>query len=142
MSSGSTLARKSNRRMKEPGSDLLEDLLGEQLLEVDGRLDLADAAVGRDDLVAAAGAVAHVLLADQPLGLDRGDRVLLQLDLAVQPEDDPRLVVGQPDRLDPPDLHPGDLDGRAGLQPAYRGKVHRDDVAGAAQERHAPELDR
>src|SRR5687768_1667974 len=63
--------------------DLAEDVLGQQLFEVHGRLHLADASVGLDELVRAARADADVLLADEPLGLDGRDGVFLQLDAGV-----------------------------------------------------------
>src|SRR5882672_735911 len=63
-------------------SDLAEDVFRQQLFEVYGRFHLADLAAGRDDLVRAARADPYVLLADQTLGLDRRDRVFLQLHVA------------------------------------------------------------
>src|SRR5262249_11903958 len=104
--------------------DLSENVLRQELFEVDGRLDLAETPVGRGALVGSAGADAHVLLADQPLGLDRGDRVLLELDVTLDAEHHPRLIVGEPDRLDATDLDAGDLDGRPRLQTSHRRKLH------------------
>src|SRR3984893_13323939 len=121
---------------------LAEDVLGEQLLDVDRRLDLADPAVGRDDLVGAAGADADVALADQALGLDRGDRVVLQLHPGLDHHDHVGLVVLQHDAVDPAHLHPRDLDGGAGLEPAHGGKVRAHHVAPVGDEMDAAVLDR
>src|SRR5262249_1463502 len=82
---------------------LSEDVLGDQVFEVDRRLDLPDAAVGGDELFRASRADPDVLLPDQTLGLDRGDRVVLELHVAVQPEHHAGLIVGEPDRLDAAD---------------------------------------
>src|SRR6266436_2726949 len=123
-------------------SHLAEDVLRQQLLEVHGRLHLADLAAGRDDLVRAARTDPHVLLADQTLGLDRRDRVLLQLDALLHAQDHARLVVVEADRVHPADLDPCDLDRRAGLEPAHGREIHGHLVAAGAQERHAPQLDR
>src|SRR5574341_424246 len=121
--------------------DLPEDVLGEELLEVDGRFDLPDPAVRWDDLLRAARADAQVFLADEPFRLDRGDGIVLQLHARVDPERHARLIVGETDRLDAPDLDPGDLDGRSGLEPAHRGEIGRDAVPGGSEERDPPELD-
>src|SRR5712664_2515252 len=91
-------------------SHLAEDVLRQEFLEVHGRLHLADLAAGRDDLVRAARTDPHVLLADQTLGLDRRDRVLLQLDALLHAQDHARLVVVEADRVHPADLDPCDLD--------------------------------
>src|SRR6266478_7500541 len=123
-------------------SDLSEDVLRQEFLEVHGRLHLADLAAGRDDLVRAARTDPHVLLADQTLGLDRRDRVLLQLDALLHAQDHARLVVVEADRVHPTDLDPRDLDRRAGLEPAHGREIHGHPVAPGAQERHAPQLDR
>src|SRR6267143_2698046 len=123
-------------------SHLAEDVLRQQLLEVHGRLHLADLSAGRDDLVRAARTDPHVLLADQTLGLDRRDRVLLQLDALLHAQDHARLVVVEADRVHPADLDPCDLDRRAGLEPAHGREIHGYLVAAGAQERHAPQLDR
>src|SRR4030095_11026865 len=98
-----------------PALHLAEYILRQQLFEVDGGLDLADLAVRPADLVGAPWAEADVFLADQPLRLDRRDRVLLQLDARLHLQGDPSLVVGQADRLDPPHLDTRDLHTRAGL---------------------------
>src|SRR5215510_291004 len=118
-SAASTSARASQVIQGPPALDFAEYILRQQLLEVDGRLDLADLSVRPDDLVRAARADPDVLLADQSLGLDRRDRVFLELDARLHPQGDPGLVVGQADRLHPPDLDAGDLHGRAGLEPAH-----------------------
>src|SRR5438876_766315 len=110
------------------------------LAEVEGRLDLSDPATGRDDLLGPARADAHVLLPDQPLRLDRRDRVLLQLDPSTDPEGHERLVVLQADVLDAPDLDARDLHRRAGLQPADRRELGEDRIATAAEERNASEF--
>src|SRR5712664_1073944 len=123
-------------------SHLAEDVLRQEFLEVHGRLHLADLAAGRDDLVRAARTDPHVLLADQTLGLDRRDRVLLQLDALLHAQDHARLVVVEADRVHPADLDPCDLDRRAGLEPAHGREIHGHLVAAGAQERHAPQLDR
>src|SRR5882672_9430093 len=141
-STASTSARASQVIEGPPALHLAEDILRQQLLEIDGRLDLTDLAVRPDDLVRAPRADADVLLADQPLCLDRGDRVLLELDARLHPEGDPGLVVGQADRLDPADLDPRDLHARAGFEPAHRRKVDGHVVALAAQERDLTEADR
>src|SRR3989441_3542473 len=120
--------------------DLAEDVFRQQLLEVDGRLDLSDSATGRDDLLGPARADAHVLLPDQSLRLDRRDRVLLQLDPSTDPEGHERLVVLQADALDAPDLDARDLHRRAGLQPADRRELGKDRIAAAAEERNASEF--
>src|SRR5262245_42726914 len=98
---------------------LAEYVLGQQLFEIDGRLDLPELAVRGNDLLGAARADADVLLTDQALGLDRRDRVLLELDPCVHAERDAGLVVGQPDRHDAADLDPRDLHGRARLEPPH-----------------------
>src|SRR2546421_12975889 len=85
-------------------SHLAEDVLRQQLLEIHGRLHLADLSAGRDDLVRAARTDPHVLLADQTLGLDRRDRVLLQLDAGLHAQDHARLVVVEAERVHPTDL--------------------------------------
>src|SRR3984893_5510330 len=121
---------------------LAEDVLGEQLLDVDRRLDLADPAVGRDDLVGAARADADVALADQALGLDGGDRVVLQLHPGLDHHDHVGLVVLQHDAIHPAHLDPRDLDGRARLEPAHGGEVRAHHVAPVAQEIDAAELHR
>src|SRR5438094_3911242 len=121
---------------------LAEDVFRQQLFEIDGRLDLTDLAVRPDELVRTARADADVFFADQPLRLDRRDRILLELDTLLHPEGDPGLVVGQADRLDPPDFDARDLHGGAGLEPAYRREVDGHDIAAAAQERDLPEADR
>src|SRR3989441_5795981 len=120
--------------------DLAEDVFRQQLLEVDGRLDLPDPATGRDDLLGPARADAHVLLPDQPLRLDRRHRVLLQLDPSTDPEGHERLVVLQADALDAPDLDARDLHRRAGLQPADRRELGEDRITAAAEERNASEF--
>src|SRR6267143_2023370 len=123
-------------------SHLAEDVLRQQLLEVHGRLHLADLAAGLDDLVRAARTDPHVLLADQTLGLDRRDRVFLQLHVLVHPQLDAGLVVVEADRIYPADLDARDLDRRAGLQPAHGREVHQHHVAPPAQERHPAQLNR
>src|SRR3990167_6858953 len=122
--------------------DLPKDVLGQQLLEIDRRLDLADPAAGRDDLLPASPTYPYVLLTDQPLGLDRRDRVVLELDVPDHAQRHARLVVGQPDRFDAPDLDARDLDGGAGLEPADRRKVDRDHVPAAAEEGNPSESNR
>src|SRR5882762_3760055 len=123
-------------------SHLAEDVLRQQLLEVHGRLHLADLAAGLDDLVRAARTDPHVLLADQTLGLDRRDRVFLQLHALVHAQLDARLVVVEADRVHPADLDARDLDRRAGLQPPDGREIHHHHVAPPAQERHPAELNR
>src|SRR5207249_5379581 len=83
---------------------------------------------------------AHVFLPDQPLRLDRRDRILLQLDPSTDPEGHERLVVLQADVLDAPDLDARDLHRRAGLQPADRRELGEDRIATAAEERNASEF--
>ena len=51
------------------GLHLAEDVLRDQLLDVDGRLDLGEAPAGGHELVRAAGADLDELLADEPLVL-------------------------------------------------------------------------
>jgi hypothetical protein len=79
---------------------------------------------------------ADVLVADQPPGADGRDRVLLQRDVLPDLHPDDRLVIPDVDGPDRPDLHPGDLDPRPGLQPLHRAehRLHRDLVP-------APDLD-
>src|SRR4029453_14113205 len=79
---------------------------------------------------------------DEPLGLDGRDRVFLQLDLRLDHHDHLSLVVLQLDAVDPADLDSRDLDGGADLEPAHRRELGVDHVALAAEEVHAPELDR
>src|SRR5262245_8469131 len=121
--------------------DFPEHVLGDELLEIHRGFDLPDAPTGLDELFRGSWTDANEFLADEPLRLDRGDRVFLQLNIRVQPEHDVRLVVVEPDRFHPPDLDPGDLHARPRLQPAHRGKVSRDQIAAAAQQRNAPKLD-
>src|SRR3989440_1581793 len=123
-------------------SHLAEDVFRQQLFEVDGRLHVADLSTGRNELLGAAGADPHVLLADETLGLDRRDRVFLQLDALVHAQLHARLIVVETDRVHAPDLDARDLHGRAGLDPTHRGKVYRHHVAAAAEKRHPAELDR
>src|SRR6266850_3173756 len=123
-------------------SHLAEDVFRQQLLEVYGRLHLADLAAWLNDLVRAARTDPHVLLADQTLGLDRRDRVFLQLHALVHAQLDARLVVVEADRVHPADLDARDLDRRAGLQPPDGREVHHHHVAPPAQERHPAELNR
>src|SRR2546428_7685519 len=123
-------------------SHLAEDVFRQQLFEVYGRFHLADLAAGLDDLVRAPWADPHVLLADQTLGLDRRDRVFLQLHAVPHAQQHARLVVVEPDRVHAADFHAGDLDRRAGLEPAHGREVHRDHVAPPAQERYPAQLDR
>src|SRR2546422_1273823 len=78
--------------------DLAEDVLGQQLLEVDRRFDLMDPPAARDDLLRSARTDTQVLFPDQPLRLDRRDRVVLQLDPRIDPEGHERLIVFQGDR--------------------------------------------
>src|SRR5713101_7010085 len=123
-------------------SHLAEDVLREQLLEIDGGLDLADTSIGGNDLLRAARADADVPLTDQPLGLDRGDRILLDLHAPVEAEHHPRLIVHEADRLDTADRHPGNLHARAGLEPPDCGKVDRDQIPRAPEERNPSESNR
>src|SRR5947209_978313 len=123
-------------------SHFAEDVLRQQLLEVHGGLHLADLSAGRNNLIRTARTDPHVLLADQTLGLDRRDRVLLQLDALLHAQGHARLIVVEADRVHPADLDPRDLDRRAGLEPAHGREIHGHLVAPGAQERHAPQLDR
>src|SRR5205085_4295344 len=75
-------------------------------------------------------------------GLDRRDRVFLQLDARVHAQLHARLIVVETDRLHAPDLDARDLHGRAGLEPTHRRKVYRHHVAAAPEKRHPAELDR
>src|SRR5262245_39447046 len=98
-----------------PTSHLPEDVLGQELLEVDRGLHFPDPPVGRNQLLRPARADADVALADQPLGLDGGDRIVLELDVGANGHADLRLVfLAQVDRVHAPDLDAGDLDRRAG----------------------------
>src|SRR5919204_2114346 len=72
-------------------SHLAENVFRQQLFEVDGRFHVADLSARRNELVGAAGADPYVLLADQTLGLDRRDRVFLELDALVHAQLHPRL---------------------------------------------------
>src|SRR3989441_8819452 len=92
-----------------------EHVLGDELLEIDRRFHLADAPARLDELLRRSRTDADEFLADEPLRLDRCDRVFLQLNIRVQPQHDVRLVVVQSDRLHAPDLDPGDLDAGPGL---------------------------
>src|SRR5439155_27292386 len=80
-------------------SNLAEDVFRQQLLEIDRWLHFTNLSVRRNDLVRAARADANVLLADQALGLDRRDRVLLELDGGLEPQHDAGLIIRQSDRL-------------------------------------------
>src|SRR5438094_9367025 len=126
-------AQRPRRDVNDVLLDLAEDVFRQQLLEVDGRLDLSDPATGRDDLLGPARADAHVFLPDQPLRLDRRDRILLQLDPSTDPEGHERLVVLQADVLDAPDLDARDLHRRAGLHAAHRRKVGKGRMGAAAE---------
>src|SRR5207253_11426468 len=128
-------------RMRSP-LDFAEDILREQLLEIDGRLGLADPAVRSDDPLRTAGADADVLLADQTLRLDRGDGVLWQLDAPIDDEHHLGLVVHEADLVDAPDLDPRDLHARTDLQAADRGEIRDDRVAATAEELDAAEFNR
>src|SRR5688500_8071014 len=99
--SASATTRTTRRRsdFMDASLHLAEDVLRQQLLEVHRRLDLPDTPAGLDELVGAAGADAHEFLADQALGLDGRDRILLQLDVPLNTEGGARLVIGQTDRL-------------------------------------------
>src|SRR2546428_230702 len=121
---------------------LPEDVLREELFEVYRSFDLPDATIRRDELVGAPRADAHELLADQALRLDGRDRVLLQLHVLLEAKDHAGLIIGQPDRLHPADLHSGDLDAGPGLEAAYRWKIHGDLVARAPEERNSTEFNR
>src|SRR5207245_1189280 len=121
---------------------LAEDIFRQQLREVYRCLDLTDLSVWSDDLVRAALDGPDVLLADQALRLDRGDRVFLELDVFLHSERDASLVVVETDRLDPPDLDARDLHGRAGLEPAHRREVGGHDIPATAQEPHQTHADR
>src|SRR5262249_7276174 len=76
--------------MRSP-SHFAKDILREELLEAHGRFDLADAPAGRDDLLRSARADPHELLADQTLGLDGGDGVLLKLHVPIEAQHHARL---------------------------------------------------
>src|SRR5262245_47567289 len=127
--------------MRSP-SYFAEDIFREELLEVHRSFDLADAPTRRNDLLRAARAVPYELLADQTLGLDGGDGVLLKLHVTVEAKHHARLIVRQSDRFHAPDLDARDLHAGARLEAAHRGEVHRDDIAGAAEERDASEFNR
>src|SRR5437879_10324737 len=122
--------------------DLAEDVLGQQLLEVDRRFDLSDPPAGGDELLRSARTDTQVLFPDQPLRLDRRDRVVLQLDPRIDPEGHERLIVFQGDGLHAPDLDARDLHRRAGLQPPDRRKLGGDHVAAPTEERNASEVNR
>src|SRR5438128_2990703 len=122
--------------------DLAENVLGQKLLEVDRRFDLSDPPAGLDDLLRSPRTDTQVLLPDQPLRLDRRDRVVLQLDPRIDPEGYERLIVPQCDGLYAPDLDARDLHRRAGLQPADRRELGGDHVAAPAEERNVSELNR
>src|SRR5262249_12203536 len=123
------------RSSTPPALHLAEDVFRQQLLEIDGRLNLTDLTPGADGLVRAARADPIVLRAAHPFRFDRRDRVLLELDARLQPQGDPRLIVGQRDRLPPADLDARDLHIGTRLEPADRGEVDCDSVAAAPQER-------
>src|SRR5262245_13094199 len=107
---------------------LAEYILGDQLLQIDGRFDLGEPPASRHKLVRASRTDLDEPLADQTLGLDRDDRVRLELDAVVDPERDPRLVILEAYRLDAADRDAGDLDGGPGLEAAHRREVREDDV--------------
>src|SRR2546428_967822 len=140
-----TASPSATRRRGDVIDDLLhlpEDVLREELFEVYRSFDLPDATIRRDELVGAPRADAHELLADQALRLDGRDRVLLQLHVLLEAKDHAGLIIGQPDRLHPADLHSGDLDAGPGLEAAYRWKIHGDLVARAPEERNSTEFNR
>src|ERR671936_369401 len=112
-------------------SHLAEDVFGQQLFEIDRRFDVADLPAGGNELVGPPRTDPHVLLADEPLCLDRRDRVFLQLDALVHAQLHARLIVVEPDGLHAPDLDARDLHGGAGLEPTHRRKVYRHHVAPA-----------
>src|SRR3989442_14851574 len=107
-----TASATAKRRRSDVIDGLLhlpEDVLREELFEVYRSFDLPDATIRRDELVGAPRADAHELLADQGLGLDGRDRVLLQLHVLLQAKGRPGLIIGQPAPLHPADPHSGDL---------------------------------
>src|SRR5215475_4184610 len=120
---------------------LAEDVLGKQLLEIDGRLHLGDLAVGRDDLVRSTRADLDEFLADEPLRLDGGDGVLGQLDAVLDGHRHPGLEIVQVDAGDVSYLHAGDLDGCTGLEPARGREVRVHRIAAATPEVDLPEPD-
>src|SRR5215470_6403490 len=125
----------------DPASHLAENVFRQQLLEVDGRLHLPNLAARLNDLVRSPRADPHIFFADQPLRLDRRDRVFLESDAFVDTQHHASLVIVEADRLHPPDLHARDLNRRAGLETAHGRKVDRHHIAPAAEERHPAELD-
>src|SRR5437867_5858090 len=135
----------ASARAKRAIGDLLalhlaEDVLGQQLLEIHRRLDFTDLAVRGNDLLGPARADPYVLFPDQPLRLDRRDRVFLKLDPGLDAKRDAGLVVRQADRLDAADLDPRDLHGRPGLQAPHRREIDGHRIAAAAETRDVPGL--
>src|SRR5262249_58496358 len=104
-----------------------------------GRALLCEFSVGFIYAVGPRGVDLENLRADEPAGLDGGDRVLRELDAVPDRHDDVRLVVGQLDRRDAADLHPGDLDARAVLETAGRREVRCHGIALASEEVDLPE---
>ncbi len=69
-----------------------------------------------EDAFAGAEADGYILVADDAAGLDRGDRIRVDIDALVHPQRNPRAHVLEPDVLDLADLHTVELNLVTGLQ--------------------------
>src|SRR5262249_49133851 len=110
--------------------------------DVDGGLHLREPPAGGDELVRAAGADLHELLADQPLRLHRDDGVRLDRHPVVDLHRHSSLEILEADGIDPADPDPGDLPRRSALEPTDSRKVGVHRVAPGPEEVDLPEPDR
>src|SRR2546426_558103 len=97
--------------------DVAMNKLSDQRLQIHTRFGVADLASRSQLFLGSPRRDRHVLVADQPAGLDRRDGVTIQLDARLDYEGHERAFAIERDPLHMADRHPRNLHGRARLEP-------------------------
>ena len=99
------------------------DVAADQFLQIDGRLGIADLAARWNHFFRAAGGEFDELVADDALGADGGNGVIVQLESCSNLGHLGPVPGGEPDGFHPAHFHPGHLHGGPFLRPEILSKV-------------------